>query len=326
MNISYLSLKKKERKKENPNICCFSTPICWVLFCCCCFLQYTNLIYPGDCIGFVLICVWLYNPMDCSLPGSSVHGIFQARILEWVVISFSRDLPNPGMKPVYPAIPASQADCLPLSRWENPISADTMVKNLSASARDAGLIPGSGKSLGEGNGNPLQHFRLENPMNRGRWWTTIHGVPKSWTWPRDWVFTCTAGARAHQLLGASQVSRGFPEGTRGKEPACQCRRLKRCGFESWVRKICWRRDRLLLTPVFLGFPCGSAGKESTCNVGDLGLIPGLGISPGEEEGNPTQYSCLGNPMDRATGRLQSVGSQRVRHDWTTSLSLFYNNS
>ena len=95
MNISYLSLKKKERKKENPNICCFSTPICWVLFCCCCFLQYTNLIYPGDCIGFVLICVWLYNPMDCSLPGSSVHGIFQARILEWVVISFSRGSSQP---------------------------------------------------------------------------------------------------------------------------------------------------------------------------------------------------------------------------------------
>ena len=91
------------------------------------------------------------------------------------------DLLNPGMKPLYPAIPALQADCLPLSHWENPISADTMVKNLSANARDAGLIPGSGKPLGEGNGNPLQHFRLENPMNRGRWWTTIHGVPKSWT-------------------------------------------------------------------------------------------------------------------------------------------------
>ena len=48
----------------------------------------------------------------------------------------------------------------------------------------------------------------------------------------------------------------------------------------WVRKIRWRRDRLP-TPVFLDFPCGSAGKESTCNAGDLGLIPGLGKSPGE---------------------------------------------
>ena len=44
-----------------------------------------------------------------------------------------------------------------------------------------------------------------------------------------------------------------------------------------------------------GFPCGSAGKESTCNVGDLGLIPGLGRSRGVGNGNPLQYSCLENP-------------------------------
>ena len=58
-----------------------------------------------------------------------------------------------------------------------------------------------------------------------------------------------------------------------------------------------RRDRLPIS-VFLGFPCGSAGKDSTCNAGDLGLIPGLGRSPGKGNGNPVQYSCLGNPMDR----------------------------
>ena len=40
----------------------------------------------------------------------------------------------------------------------------------------------------------------------------------------------------------------------------------------------------------MGFPCGSAGKESACNVGDLGLIPGLRRSPGEEKGYPLQYS------------------------------------
>ena len=51
------------------------------------------------------------------------------------------------------------------------------------------------------------------------------------------------------------------------------------------------------TPVFLGFPCGSAGKESACNVGDLGLIPGLGRSPGEGKGYPLQYSGLENSMD-----------------------------
>ena len=47
----------------------------------------------------------------------------------------------------------------------------------------------------------------------------------------------------------------------------------------------------------LGFPCGSIGKESTCCVGDLGLIPGLGRFPGEGKGYPLQYSGLENPMD-----------------------------
>ena len=67
-------------------------------------------------------------------------------------------------------------------------------------------------------------------------------------------------------------------------------------FDSWVGKIPWRRDRLP-SPVFLGFPCGSAGKESACNVGDLGLIPGLGRSPGEGKGYPLQFSGLENSMD-----------------------------
>ena len=53
-------------------------------------------------------------------------------------------------------------------------------------------------------------------------------------------------------------------------------------------------DRLP-TPVFLGFPGGSDGKESACNAGDLGLILGLGRSPGGGYGNPLQYSCLENP-------------------------------
>ena len=47
-----------------------------------------------------------------------------------------------------------------------------------------------------------------------------------------------------------------------------------------------------------GFPGGSAGKESACNARDPGSIPGLGRSPGEGHGNPLQYSCLENPMDR----------------------------
>ena len=48
----------------------------------------------------------------------------------------------------------------------------------------------------------------------------------------------------------------------------------------------------------MGFPGGSVGKESACNAGDLGLIPGSGKFPGEGNGNPLQYYCLKNPMDR----------------------------
>ena len=48
----------------------------------------------------------------------------------------------------------------------------------------------------------------------------------------------------------------------------------------------------------VGFPRGSDGKASACNAGDPGLIPGLGRSPQEENGNLLQYSCLENPMDR----------------------------
>ena len=48
----------------------------------------------------------------------------------------------------------------------------------------------------------------------------------------------------------------------------------------------------------MGFPGGSEDKESACYAGDVGLIPGLGRSPGEEKGYPLQYSCLENSMDR----------------------------
>ena len=59
-----------------------------------------------------------------------------------------------------------------------------VVKNLPDNAgdlRNAGSIPGSGRSLGGGNGNPLQYSCLENPMDRGAWWVTVDGVANSWT-------------------------------------------------------------------------------------------------------------------------------------------------
>ena len=61
----------------------------------------------------------------------------------------------------------------------------------------------------------------------------------------------------------------------------------------------------------VGFTGGSDSKESACNAGDLGLIPGLGRSPGEGNGNPLQYSCLENPMDGGAWWATVHGSQRV---------------
>ena len=74
-----------------------------------------------------------------------------------------------------------------------------------------------------------------------------------------------------------------------------------------------------------GFPGGSDGKDSACNAGDLGLIPGLGRSPGEGHGNPLQYSCLENPMDGGAwwATVHRVAKSQTRlSDFTfTSLSM-----
>ena len=63
-----------------------------------------------------------------------------------------------------------------------------------------------------------------------------------------------------------------------------------------------------------GFPDGSVGKESACNVGGLGLIPGLGRSPGEGQGNPLQYFCPENPHGERSLAGFSPWGRRVRHD------------
>ena len=67
-----------------------------------------------------------------------------------------------------------------------------VVKNLLANAgdlRDTGLISGLGRLPGEGNGNPLQYSGLENPMDGGAWWATVHGVTKSQTRLSELLFT-----------------------------------------------------------------------------------------------------------------------------------------
>ena len=67
----------------------------------------------------------------------------------------------------------------------------------------------------------------------------------------------------------------------------------------------------------VGFPCSSVGKESACNAEDPGSIPGSGRSPGEGNGNPLQYSCLENPMERRAWQATVHRVIRVGHDLGT---------
>ena len=86
----------------------------------------------------------------------------------------------------------------------------------------------------------------------------------------------------------------------------------------WGRK--GLTGKVTSTSMVIGLPGGSDGKESACNVGDSGLIPGSGRSPGEGNGNPLQYSCLENPMDRGARRATVYGVAKSQ----TRLSDLYN--
>ena len=190
------------------------------------------------------------TPWNCSLPGSSIHGILWARILEWVAIPSS----TRSLEPVSLMSPALAGGFFTISTsWEAPIKGyqrlqiNSQMKRYSewhpkqrsfsphgawnlawwhlelflfssvealqkgpksypsgfyggcfpggsedkaspCNAGDWGSIPGLGRSPGEGNGNPLQYSCLENPMDRGAWWATVHGVAKNQTWLSDFTF------------------------------------------------------------------------------------------------------------------------------------------
>ena len=103
----------------------------------------------------------LCDPMGCSLPGSSVHGILQARILEWVAMSFSRDLPDPEIEPLSLASPALAGSFF---TWEAKVL--LVVKNPATSAgdkRDMGSVPGPGRSPVGGHDSPLQYSSWRIP-------------------------------------------------------------------------------------------------------------------------------------------------------------------
>ena len=138
-------------------------------------------------------------------------------------------------------------------------------------------------------------------MDKEAWHAAVHRVAKSRTRLSDWTKLNWALASLY-LYSQCGISFRQHEG-------------RPCFFIPSVLYLN-NLDHLhliwLLLWLCLGFPGGSEVKASACNAGDMGLIPGLGRSPGEGNGNPLQYSCLENPMDRG------VWWATV---WATSLSL-----
>ena len=82
-----------------------------------------------------------------------------------------------------------------------------------------------------------------------------------------------------------------------------------------VKRIC--TYNFIYIYILHGLPWWLSGKEPACNAEDMGSIPRLGRSPGEEHGNTFQYFCLGTPMDRGAWRAIVHGVTRVRHDLVT---------
>ena len=147
-----------------------------------------------QCMRNAHSCPTLCNPMDCSPPGFSVHGILRSRILEWVTISFSRDLPDPGTKPVSLESPALAGRFFTASAtWEARYQLGEWVNGF----RDS--------YSGEGNGNPLQYSCLENPMDRRAWWAAVHGVAKSRTRLSNFTFTFHFHALKKEMATHSSV-------------------------------------------------------------------------------------------------------------------------
>ena len=94
---------------------------------------------------------------------------------------------------------------------------------------------------------------------------------------------------------------------------------------STIAYVCMHAQSLNPKPYSAGFPGGSEVKASACNVGDPGLIPGSGRSPGKGNGNPLQYSCLENPMEGEAwwATIHGVAKSQIRlSDFTFTVTLW----
>ena len=126
-------------------------------------------------------------------------------------------------------------------------------------------------------------------MDGGAWWATVHGVAKSQTRLSDFTFTFHFHALEKETATHSSVLAWRIPWTE-KPDRLQSMGSHRVGHDG--------SDLAAAVFYCMVLPSGSVVKNSPASAGDAGLIPELGRTPGEGNGNPLQYSCLGNPMDR----------------------------
>ena len=121
-----------------------------------------------------------------------------------------------------------------------------------------GLSPGWGRSPGGGYGNPLQYSCLENPMDRGAWWATVHRVVKSWTWLK-WLSTAALAAR----IGVSVQLNSYPSAFK----------------KDWFEDPWGYKNLRLLNPLYK-WHRGTVQwlRLHASNAPGLGLIPGQGTT------------------------------------------------
>ena len=161
-------------------------------------------------------CLTLSDPMDCSLPGSSIHGIFQARVLEWVAIAFSILTPGP---------PGKSHRVLLL----NAPAVVLQIVSLNVKKKKKIFFPTQDQHR-EGNGTPLQYSCLENPMDGGAWWAAVHGVAKSRTRLSDFTLTFHFHALEKEMAAHSSVLAWRIPGT-GEPGGLPSMGLHRVGYD-----------------------------------------------------------------------------------------------
>ena len=165
--------------------------------------------------------------MDLSPPGSSVHKISQARILEWVAFPSPGDLPNPGIKPRSPAL---QADSL----WT-----ELHIHSQGFPWGTSGKKPAwqwwrhktCGFNPAEGNSYPLQYSCLQNSMDRGAWQATVHGAAKS-QMPLKQLSVCISTFASPSVVAGSLSMWGLCD-----------KQADFCPFQAWFY---WQRHGTLL--------------------------------------------------------------------------------